>query len=89
MFGSANADRLKPLAACPDATSLALAMREMCAEFGKVMRLEVLTVAEAKKRKALCFLRLESALQEQQLIDDLGAARFGDDVLVVVDLTHS
>ena len=35
---------------------------------------------------ALCFLRLESPDQEQQLIADLGAARFGDDLLVIVEL---
>jgi hypothetical protein len=84
----AQPDRLKPLAACVDVASLTRAVRELCAEFGKVMRIDVLTVAEAEKRKALCFLRLESALQEQHLIDNLGAARFGEDVLVVVDLVR-
>jgi hypothetical protein len=82
----ARADRLQPLAACPDVASLSRALRELCAEFGKVMRIDVLTVTEAEKRKALCLLRLESALQEQRLIDSLGASRFGEDVLVVVEL---
>ena len=83
-----GADRLQPLAACPDAASLTRAMRELCAEYGKVMRIEVLTVAEAQRRRALCFLRLESAAQEQQLIDNLGASRFGEDLLVIVDLVR-
>jgi hypothetical protein len=34
----------------------------------------------------LCFLRLESKAQEIQLMSSLRAARFGDDVLMVVDL---
>ncbi len=49
-------------------------------------RIDVLTMAEAEKRRALCFLRMESTAQEQQLIMTLGASRFGDEVLVIVDL---
>ena len=80
------ADGLKSLTACRDATSLRSAVQELCTEFGKVTRIEVLTMAEAERRRALCFLRLESTAQEQQLIATLGASRFGDDVLIVVDL---
>lgn len=58
----------------------------MCAEFGKVTRIDILTMAEAEKRRALCFLRLESEAQERQLMASLGASRFGSDVLVIVDL---
>lgn len=82
------ADRLKSLAGCRDVTSLSSAVRELCNEFGKVTRIDVLTLAEAEKRRALCFLRLESIAQEQQLMMTLGASRFGDDVLIVVDLPH-
>ena len=79
-------DRLQSLAGCGDITSLRSAVQELCTEFGKVMRIDVLTLAEAEKRRALCFLRLESKAQEQQLITTLGASRFGDEVLVIVDL---
>jgi len=79
-------ERLKPLAACRDVPSLRSAVSELCAQFGKVTRMDILTVAQPEKRQALCFLRLESETQEQQLIADLGAARFGEDLLVVVDL---
>ena len=79
-------DRLRSLAGCGDITSLRSAVQELCTEFGKVMRIDVLTLAEAEKRRALCFLRLESKAQEQQLITTLGASRFGDEVLVIVDL---
>jgi hypothetical protein len=83
---SAAADRLKPFAGCHDVGSLNSAVREMCAEFGKVTHIDILTMAEAEKRRALCFLRLESEAQERQLMASLDACRFGNDVLVIVDL---
>ena len=82
----AAADRLKPLAGCRDVGSLKSAVQEMCAEFGTLTHIDILTVAEAEKRRALCFLRLESTAQESKLMTSLGVRRFGDDVLVVVDL---
>ena len=82
----APADRLKALAGCCDAVSLKSAVHEVCAEFGKVTHIDILTIAEAQKRQALCFLRLESEAQERRLMTSLGVARFGNDVLVVVDL---
>ena len=60
-------DRLKSLAGCGDITSLKSAVEDICTEFGKVTRIDVLTIAEARKRRALCFLRLESPEQERQL----------------------
>lgn len=80
------ADRLKSLADCSDVASLRSAVRDLCAAFGKVTQIDVLTIAEAKRRRALCLLRLESMAQEQQLMATLSASRFGDDVLIVVDL---
>lgn len=77
---------MKSLAGCGDITSLKSAVQEICTEFGRVTRIDVLTTAEARKRRALCFLRLESPAQERQLMNALGLPRFGDDVLVVVDL---
>jgi hypothetical protein len=35
----------------------------------------------------VCFLRLESESQESRLMASLGWGRFGQDVLVVVDLS--
>jgi hypothetical protein len=77
---------MKALTGCRDAAGLKLAVQELCAEFGRLKRIDVLTVAEAEQRRALCLLRMESAAQEQELITSLGASRFGEDVLVVVDL---
>jgi len=83
------AERLGLLAGCCDASSLRSAVQELCTEFGKVTHIDVLTVTEAERRRALCFLRLESSAQEQELMRSLGAPRFGDDVLIVVDLPRS
>jgi hypothetical protein len=74
------------LSGCGDAVSLRSAVGDLCAEFGKVTRLDVVTMTEAEHRRALCFLRLESAAQEGQVMTSLGAARFGEDLLMVVDL---
>jgi hypothetical protein len=79
-------DWSESLAACGDAASLRTAVSALCAEFGKLTHIDILTMAEAEKRRALCFLRLESAAQERELMTTLGVPRFGDDLLVVVDL---
>jgi hypothetical protein len=69
----ASADRLKALAGCWDVGSLKSAVREMCAEFGQVTRIDIFTMAEAAQRRA-------------RLMASLGISRFGNDVLVIVDL---
>ena len=79
-------DRLQSLARCADPESLRCAVRELCTEFGKVLRLEIFTLAEAEKRRAFCLMRLESPEQERRMKAVLGAAWFGDDMLLVVDL---
>lgn len=77
---------LESLSGCRDAASVRSAITELCTEFGKVTRIDVLTLAAEEKRQAVCLLRLESDAQERQLMSSLGISRFGDDVLVVVDL---
>jgi len=69
-----------------DAAGLRSAVSQLCAAFGKVTQIDILTMAEAENRQALCFLRLESADQERILMDKLGVPRFGEDLLVIVDL---
>jgi hypothetical protein len=81
-------ERLQSFASCRDADSLRSAMRALCTEFGEVTKMDFFTMAEAEKRRALCFLRLDSPDHEQVLMADLGAARFGDDLLVIVDLPN-
>jgi hypothetical protein len=79
-------DWLESLTGCRDAASVRSAITDLCAEFGKVTRIDVLTLAAEEKRRAVCLLRLESDAQEMRLMSSLGISRFGDDVLVVVDL---
>jgi len=83
---SLSPERLKTLAGCGDAASLRSAVSELCTEFGKVTRIDIFTMAEAEKRRALCFLRLESEAQERRLMTTLGASRLGEDLLVIVEL---
>lgn len=78
--------RLASLAGCGDAASLRSAVSKVCGEFGGIERIDIFTMAAAEKRRGLCFLRLRSAAQEELLMSGLGASRFGDDVLVIVDL---
>ena len=80
------AERLKALTGCDDPDRLKSAIHELCAEFGKVTSMDILTLSEAEQRRALCFLRLESEAQEIELMSRLGVSRFGNEVLVVVDL---
>jgi hypothetical protein len=82
----ASLDWSESLAACGNAASLRSAVGVLCAEFGKLTHIDILTMAEAEQRRALCFLRLESAAQERALMTTLGVPRFGEDLLVVVDL---
>jgi hypothetical protein len=86
---SASRDRLQSLAGCGDPDSLRVAMGELCAEFGKLTRIEIFTLAEPDRRRAFCLLRLESPAQERRLVQALGASFFGDDLLLVVDLAKS
>jgi hypothetical protein len=78
-------ERVQSLGNCGDAASLQSAVSAICGEFGRITRIEVMTLA-AEKRRALCLLRLESEAQESRLMTSLGASRFGEDVLVIVDL---
>jgi hypothetical protein len=91
MNGASKASQawLHALACCDDAASLRSAVSGLCAAFGKVTSIDILTVAEPQKRQALCFLRLESEAQESQLMSSVGGLRFGSDVLVIVDLPGS
>jgi len=77
---------LESLTRCRDAASVCSAITDLCAEFGKVTRIDVLTLAAEQRRRAVCLLRLETEAQEKRLMSSLGISRFGDDVLVIVDL---
>ena len=74
------------LKTCTNITTLRPALHSLCSRYGSVTRLEILAASQAGKRQALCFLRMDSADQEQQLMKELGVGRFGGDLVVIVDL---
>jgi len=80
---------LKELSSCGDFGSLESGLRALCSGFGPVSRMDVLPMVDAGKHKAVCLLRLNSSEQEQNLMAQLGAVRFGEDLCVVVDLRMS
>lgn len=72
-----------------DIGAMRQALHSMCSRFGSVARLDILAASQAGKRQALCFLRMDSAEQEQQVMRELGVGRFGGDLVVIVDLLAS
>ena len=77
---------LDQLKNCTDPSDLKSALFLLCARFGTVKRLDILMASQSGQRQALCFFRLGSADQEQQLMNQLGVGRFGGELVVVVDL---
>ena len=77
---------LTDLAQCGDISSLESRLLTLCSEFGSLSRVDILTMTESGKRKAVCLLRVDSWQQEQDLMSKLGAVRFGDALCVVVEL---
>lgn len=71
---------------CADISSLRPMLHSICSRYGSVARLDILPASQAGRRQALCFLRMDSAEQEQQLVDEFGVGRFAGDLVVVVDL---
>jgi hypothetical protein len=71
---------------CTDAAGLNRAIQELCTESGIVARIDIRTLVECGKRQALCFLRIDSTAQQEQLMRTLGLTRCGNDLLLIVDL---
>ena len=79
-------DPLKPLANCSDAASLRCAIEALCTEKGFASRIDIWTLARSGKRQALCFVRTDPGIHEQQLASMPGLTRIGDEMMFVVDL---
>lgn len=62
------------------------ALSSLCTGVGALSRLDILPVRQGGRRSAICFIRMDSAEQDIQLMKKLGAGRFGGDVVLVVDL---
>jgi hypothetical protein len=71
---------------CSDAAGLNRAIQELCTGSGIVARLDIRTLVNSGKRQALCFLRIDSAAQQEQLMRTLELTRCGNDLLLIVDL---
>jgi len=69
-----------------DITALRPAVHGLCSRYGSVARLDILAASQAGKRQALCFLRMDSAEQERELMCGLGVGRFAGDLVMVIDL---
>jgi hypothetical protein len=71
---------------CTDIHALRPLLHAICMGFGTVARLDILKASQIGKRQALCFLRMATSEQEEHLMRELGAGRFGGDIVVIVDL---
>ncbi|MFC5522766.1 hypothetical protein [Polaromonas jejuensis] len=82
-------NELDKLQHCPDLASLRFTLHRVCSRFGSVAQLKILPASCAGKQQALCFFRMASAEEEQQLMSGLGVRRFGGELVVVVDMKPS
>ena len=69
-----------------DVNSLKSALHQLCSEFGRITRLDILTAMHEGTKQAICFLRMERPEQEQLLMKSLGVGRFGGEVVFVLNL---
>ncbi len=69
-----------------DVSSLKSALHQLCSEFGRITRLDILTAMHEGTKQAICFLRMERPEQEQVLMKSLGVGRFGGEVVFVLNL---
>jgi hypothetical protein len=79
-------DPLKPFAGCSDAASLICAIHALCAEKGIVSRVDIWTLARSGKRQALCFVRTDPAVHDQELAFIPRLTRIGNELLFIVEL---
>lgn len=77
---------LAPLQSCADLYAVKKRLQQICERFGTVARLDVVAADQAGQRRALCFLRMASALEEHNVMAALGIGRFGGDLVVLVEL---
>lgn len=77
---------LASLQSCSDLYSIKLRLQAICARFGTVQRLDVVAADQAGQRRALCFLRMSTAQEEQELMNALGIGRFAGDLVLLVEL---
>ena len=72
-----------------DVASLKSALHQLCSEFGRITRLDILTAMHEGTKQAICFLRMERPEHEHALMKTLGVGRFGGEVVFVLNLNVS
>jgi hypothetical protein len=84
-----NVSALAELRQHRDVSSLKSALHQLCGQFGRIARLDILTAMHEGTKQAICFMRMERPEQELQLMKALGVGRFGGEVVFVLNLNVS
>ena len=74
------------LADCDDVQSLATTLTQVCAAFGPLAYLRIMTLSNRGQRQALCFIRLATRANEAGLAELLQATWVGDFLTLRVPL---
>ena len=69
-----------------DVAGVRAAMLQVCGRFGRVSNLTIFTVNHVDQPRAVCFIRMASAAEDQRIMASLGIGRFGGQLVVVVSL---
>ncbi len=76
---------LEDLSRCADVGELRTSLHTLCARFGSVQHLEILTSVHEGARQAICFLRLTDAAQERAFMQAFDVGRFDGELVFVID----
>jgi hypothetical protein len=68
---------------------LRLAIESICAEFGKIARLNIISTTQGTRRQCVCFLRLDSEDAEQKLRQKYQTNAFASDLFFIVDVDEN
>lgn len=74
------------LSSCTSPGELKREIRKLCARFGRILRIDVLTAKRAGKFQAMCFWRMESPELEDDVMSEFGVGRFAGDLVMIVNL---
>lgn len=78
--------QLENLGSLASVVELKKSLRAICSAYGAVTKLEVVVARQVGKRRALCFLGMQSSEQEQVLMRELQLGQFGGDVIAIIEL---
>ena len=78
--------QLENLGKLASVVELKKSLLAICSAYGVVTNLEVLVAKQVGKRRALCFLGMQTVEQEQVLMRELQLGQFGGDVIAIIEL---